>query len=58
MTSGTEVLAALTPTIYNTTDAAIDRFEPKHRNCYLDEEFRLPNLKWEDGFRYSIKNCL
>ena len=56
--AGTEVLAALTPTIFSTTEQAISRFPPSGRNCYLDSEFELPNLKWEDGFRYSIKNCL
>ncbi len=34
------------------------RFNPKDRDCYTDEEFRLPNLLWEGGFRYSLKNCL
>ena len=29
MILGTEVLAALTPTVYNTSEQALDRFEPE-----------------------------
>jgi hypothetical protein len=58
LVSGTEVLSALTPTVYNTTESAIDRFPPEQRNCYQEDEFDFPNLRWEDGYRYSIKNCL
>lgn len=36
----------------------MQRFRPKDRDCYTDEEFRLPNLDWEGGYRYSLKNCL
>ena len=42
--TGSEILAALTPTIINTTDSALRRFEPLERDCYVDDEFPLPNL--------------
>jgi len=51
MIEGTEVLAALTPTVLNTSVRAVNRFTSDERDCYLDNEFRFPNLKWDDGFR-------
>ena len=45
--TGSEILAALTPTIINTTDSALRRFEPLERDCYVDDEFQLPNLAYE-----------
>lgn len=53
--SGTETLAAITPTILRTTNNTLERFEPSIRDCYLDSEFGFPNLKWSDGYRFSIK---
>jgi len=51
-------LAAITPIIINTSENAMSRFSPEKRGCYSDEEFRLKALKWEDGYRYSMTNCL
>ena len=51
LTSGTEILAALTPSILNTSEKAIGRFTPDERDCYLDSEFKFPNLLWENGYR-------
>jgi hypothetical protein len=51
---GTEILAALTPSILTTTDTAINRFSPTDRDCYLDSEFSFPNLRWQDGFRWAM----
>lgn len=48
---GAEILTAITPTILNTTNGAIDRFNPQDRDCYKDDEFRLPNLIWDGGYR-------
>jgi len=51
-------LAALTPTIFNTTETAISRFTPQERGCYTDDEFKLKVVNREDGFKYSLRNCL
>jgi hypothetical protein len=51
-------LAALTPTVLNTTENALSRFSPKDRDCYSDGEFELMILNLEQGYRYSIRNCL
>lgn len=56
--TGAEILASITPTILKTSDIALTRFKPIERDCYTDDEFLLPNLKWDDGYRYSVKNCL
>jgi hypothetical protein len=50
--------ASLTPIIVNTTNQAIYRFPPEVRGCYTDDEFHLKTLTWNEGYRYSIKNCL
>ena len=55
---GTETLSALIPSLINTTDNALSRFDPEKRNCYKDQEFQFNYLKWSDGYRYSNKNCL
>ncbi len=51
-------MASLAPSIVNTSDSALVRFRPNERGCYVDEEFHLKRLGWEDGYRYSMKNCL
>ncbi len=51
-------MVSITPSVINTTETALRRFSPVERDCYTDEEFQLPNLLWEYGYRYSIKNCL
>ena len=56
--SGAEILTAITPSILDTREVALNRFSPEDRDCYIDEEFRLPNLYYEGGYRYSVKNCL
>ncbi len=55
---GTDSLASITPVVFNTTDKVIERFSPLERGCYIDNEFQLKILTMEDGYRYSIKNCL
>ncbi len=46
------------PQLFNTTQAAINRFAPHNRDCYLDEEFDLFHMRNKKGFRYGMKNCL
>ena len=55
---GTETLAAIIPSVINTTVNALSRFLPNRRKCYRDNEFDLPNLRYSDGYRYSHTNCL
>ncbi len=43
---GSEVLVATTPTILNTTEKALGRFSPIERDCYKEDEFKLPTLKY------------
>jgi hypothetical protein len=56
--SGAFSLASITPVVFSTTDNVIKHFTASERGCYIDKEFQLKILKWDDGFRYSIKNCL
>ena len=56
--SGVDSLAVLTPMIFNTSENAITRFTPQERGCYTDDEFKLKIVNREDGFRYSLINCL
>ena len=51
-------MVPIIPSIFTTKKSAIERFSPIERDCYLDDEFQLPNLKWDFGYRYSILNCL
>ena len=56
--SGTETQINLKPTISNTSENAISRFSPEERGCYADLEMNLTYLRYEDGFRYEMNNCL
>ena len=55
---GEHTAAAIFPTIVNTTNEAISRFDPNTRGCYVDEEFHFKTLTWNAGYRYSLRNCL
>ncbi len=55
---GTETLVALIPSVINTTKNTMARYQPDKRKCYEDAEFDLPNLRYDDGYRYSHTNCL
>ena len=46
---------AIIPTIMNTTEAAIDKFDPKVRNCYTPDEVQL---EYFPPLSYSMQNCL
>jgi hypothetical protein len=56
--TGTETIAAITPKVMTITNDALSRFKPRERDCYEDEEFYFKDLKWEQGYRYSMMNCL
>ena len=47
----------MTPTILNTTESALS-MAPEDRNCYTQEEFYFKYMQYEQGFRYSMQNCL
>ena len=55
---GTETQINLKPTIISTTDNAIQQFTPSERNCYTDGEANLTHLRYDEGFRYEMNNCL
>jgi hypothetical protein len=50
-------LAALTPMIFNTTEAAILCLTPEERGCYAENQFKLKIISEADGFQYSLRNC-
>ena len=50
-------MSALTPTILNTTESALG-MTPEVRNCYKQDEFFFHYMQFEQGFRYSMQNCL
>ena len=54
---GTENLVSMTAEIMNTTEAAISRFPPELRTCYVEGEIEFKYMQRADGYRYSIDNC-
>ena len=56
--TGTETQINLKPIISNTTEEAIYKFDPEDRGCYTQHEQNLTYLRYEDGFRYEMNNCL
>ena len=54
---GSETLIAMIPTILSTTPAAL-QFTPEDRNCYSSDELDLKYFSWNQGFKYSMQNCL
>ena len=55
---GSETQINLNPIISRTSDAAISLFDPVERKCYADGEANLTYLKYDEGFRYEMDNCL
>ena len=55
---GFSTLASIKPSKSFTTKVAINRFLPKERECRTDEEFKLRHLLRDQGYRYSLENCL
>ena len=56
--TGTETQINLKPIISNTTEDAISLFPPIDRKCYADGEANLTYLRYDEGFRYEMNNCL
>lgn len=56
--TGTETQIAVTPSVTYTTEDAIKAFKPQDRKCYDDSEINLNYFSYEDGYRYSMDNCL
>ena len=52
------MLLSITPSFFSIAKSAKERFTPLERDCYLINEFKLPNLQVDGGYRYSITNCL
>ena len=52
----TRVAAKISKTV--TTEEAIYALSPEKRDCYTDNEIKLLALNEEDGYRYSLQNCL
>ena len=36
----------------------MNRFDTDRRQCYTDDEFLFKYLPRDDGYQYSMKNCL
>ena len=51
MTLGTETLVSINPSVVDTTEAAMSAFDPKDRDCYSPDEFKLGKMPESDGFR-------
>ena len=58
MRPGTINLISMTAEVTSATSRIISRFNPDLRTCYNDDEFTFKHLKKEQGYRYSIDNCL
>ena len=44
--------------VINITSAALEKFSPEERKCWMDDEINLPGFNYSDGYRYSMTNCL
>ena len=54
---GSLVQIATSINLINITSDAMD-FAPKERKCWVDSEIELKELKYSDGYRYTMTNCL
>lgn len=55
---GHEADVGLSVTEIITSQAAITRFTPQERDCYVHDEVNLNSLPLKKGYRMSMKNCL
>lgn len=55
---GNEADVGLSITEITTSQAAISRFVPRDRDCYVHDEVNLNTLPLKKGYRMSMKNCL
>lgn len=58
LSPGFEVDVGLSVTEITTTKAAISRFTPEERDCFIEDEVNLTALPQQNGYRMSMKNCL
>ena len=54
---GFETQIAVSPVLYDTSDAAKGRFKPEERGCYFEGELTFKYLP-QNLYRYDISNCL
>ena len=47
----------MTVTVLNTTEEALS-FTPEVRGCYKSRDFFFKYMTYDQGFRYSMNNCL
>ena len=57
ISSGTKIQIEISPTLVSTSKNAIERFPPKDRDCYTDQEVHLKYLPKNYGYRYALQNC-
>ena len=55
---GQESLIAIEPKLMNTTEDAMQYFQPSKRKCYGKDEFILRHFNTDYGWRYSMYNCM
>ena len=55
LTLGTETLVSINPSVVDTTEAAMSAFDPKDRDCYSPDEFKLSKMPESDGFRSVLE---
>ena len=50
----------MTLTVLNTTEQALEKFKhkPEKRDCYTEKEWYFKYMSFDEGFRYSMQNCL
>ena len=58
MMPGTITQIATSINLINITSAALQKFTPKERKCWMDNEIMLDGLDYSDGYRYTMNNCL
>ena len=58
MMPGTITQIATSINLINITSAALQKFTPKERKCWMDNEIILDGLDYSDGYRYTMNNCL
>ena len=54
---GFETQISVSPVLFSTTKAALQRFKPEERGCYSEDELKFKYLP-KSLYRYDISNCL
>ena len=47
---GKETLIEIVPSLMNTSEKAMNYYDPKGRNCLAQNEFQLKNFNFNNGF--------